>query len=52
MLRLSAPCSHERERRTSPAHVVVCAQGSGLAVITSDPLDLRRLDAKLRIISV
>jgi hypothetical protein len=34
------------------AHVVVCAQGSGLAVITSDPLDLRRLDAKLRIISV
>jgi predicted nucleic acid-binding protein len=34
------------------AHVVICAQRSGLAVITSDPLDLRRLDAKLRVITV
>lgn len=34
------------------AHVVICAQRSGLAVITSDPLDLRRLDPKLRVIAV
>ena len=34
------------------AHVVVCAQRSGFAVITSDPLDLRRLDSKLRLITV
>ncbi|MGH9657167.1 MAG: PIN domain-containing protein [Bryobacteraceae bacterium] len=34
------------------AHVVICAQRSGLAVITSGPLDLRRLDPKLRVISV
>ena len=32
------------------AHVVVCAQTSGLAVITSDPLDLARLDPDIRII--
>ena len=32
------------------AHVVICARRSGLAVITSDPLDLRRLDPKLRVI--
>ncbi len=34
------------------AHVVVCAQGADHAVITSDPLDLRRLDPKLRVIAV
>jgi hypothetical protein len=34
------------------AHVVICAQKSGLAVITSDPLDLRRLDPEIRVISV
>lgn len=34
------------------AHVVICAQRSGLVVITSDPLDLRRLDPKLRMITV
>ena len=34
------------------AHVVICAQRLGLAVITSDPLDLRRLDPKLRVITV
>jgi hypothetical protein len=34
------------------AHVVICAQRSGLAVITSDPLDLTRLDPKLRMITV
>jgi len=34
------------------AHVVICAQRTGHAVITSDPRDVRRLDPKLRIISV
>jgi predicted nucleic acid-binding protein len=34
------------------AHVVICAQTAGCAVITSDPLDLRRLDPKLRLIRV
>ena len=34
------------------AHVVICAQTAGYAVITSDPLDLRRLDPKLRLIRV
>ncbi len=34
------------------AHVVICAQVGRYAVITSDPLDLRRLDPKLRVIAV
>jgi predicted nucleic acid-binding protein len=34
------------------AHVVVCARAAGHAVITSDPVDLKRLDPKLRIIAV
>jgi predicted nucleic acid-binding protein len=34
------------------AHVVICAQKAGHAVITSDPRDVRRLDAKLRVIAV
>ena len=32
------------------AHVVICAQKAGQAVITSDPFDLRRLDPRLRLI--
>jgi len=34
------------------AHVVVCAKIGGYAVITSDPLDMRRLDPKVRVITV
>jgi len=34
------------------AHVVLCAKGAGHAVITSDPLDLKRLDPKLQAIAV
>jgi len=34
------------------AHVVTCAQAGAYAVITSDPVDLRRLDPKLRVIAV
>ncbi len=33
------------------AHVVLCAQRTGQAVVTSDPDDLRRLDASLKLIS-
>ena len=34
------------------AHVVVCAQGYGFAVVTSDPFDLRKLDPGLRLIAI
>lgn len=34
------------------AHVVICAQAADYAVITSDPLDVKRLNPKLRVISV
>lgn len=34
------------------AHVVICAQNAGDAVIMSDPRDLKRLDPKLRLITV
>jgi predicted nucleic acid-binding protein len=34
------------------AHVVICAQTAGYAIITSDPLDLRRLDSALRLIRI
>ncbi len=34
------------------AHVAICAQTSGFAVVTSDPVDLRRLDPQLRLIAV
>lgn len=34
------------------AHVVICAQTAGHAIITSDPLDLRRLDSALRLIRI
>jgi len=34
------------------AHVVICAQTEGYAVLTSDPADLKRLDPMLRLISV
>lgn len=34
------------------AHVVVCAQRAGQAVVTSDPADLRRLAPGLRLVSI
>jgi predicted nucleic acid-binding protein len=34
------------------AHVVICAQMAGHAVVTSDPIDLKRLDPTLRLIPV
>jgi predicted nucleic acid-binding protein len=34
------------------AHVVICAQTAGYAIVTSDPLDLKRLDPALRLIRI
>lgn len=34
------------------AHVVVCAQRAGQAVVTSDPGDMKRLAPKIRLVSV
>jgi hypothetical protein len=34
------------------AHVVVCAQRAGQAVVTSDAADLRRLDPGLKLVAV
>ncbi len=34
------------------AHVVICAQTAGYAIVTSDPLDLKRLDPTLRLIRI
>ncbi len=34
------------------AHVVVCAQRTGQAVVTSDPFDLKRLSPELRLVVV
>ena len=34
------------------AHVVLCAQRTGQVVVTSDPDDLRRLDARLKLIAI
>lgn len=34
------------------AHVVICAQTAGYAIITSDALDLKRLDPTLRLIRI
>jgi len=39
-------------RDIADAHVVICAQRAGSAVITSDPLNLTRLDPELLIIAV
>ena len=34
------------------AHVVMCAQRAGQAVVTNEPGDLRRIDPELRIVAV
>ncbi|HEX7134881.1 MAG TPA: hypothetical protein VF228_20070 [Iamia sp.] len=34
------------------AHVVVCARRVGQAVVTSDPDDLRQLDARLDLVTI
>jgi predicted nucleic acid-binding protein len=39
-------------RDITDAHVVVCARRSGQTIVTSDPADLRRLDASARLLSI
>jgi predicted nucleic acid-binding protein len=34
------------------AHVAICAQRTGQAIVTSDPGDIRRIDPKLRLIAI
>ena len=34
------------------AHVVICAQRTGQAIITSEPGDMRRIDSDLRLVAV
>ena len=51
-LAVGALLAQTRTSDIADAHVVVCAQATGYAVITSDPLDLKRLDPQLEIISV
>jgi len=34
------------------AHVVICAQTAGYAIVTSDPLALKRLDPALRLLRI
>jgi|SRR5579863_716037 len=34
------------------AHVVICAQRAGQAVVTSDPGDIRRIDPEVRLVAV
>ncbi|MBM3736895.1 MAG: hypothetical protein FJW39_14015 [Acidobacteria bacterium] len=34
------------------AHVVICAQRAGQAVITSDPFDMKRLDPGIQVFAV
>lgn len=34
------------------AHVVICAQRTGQAVVTSDPDDIARIDPRLRLVTV
>jgi len=34
------------------AHVVICAQRTGQVVVTSDPRDIGRIDAELRLVTV
>jgi len=49
---VGALLAQTRTSDITDAHVVICAQRAGSAVITSDPLDLRRLDAALEVIPV
>ena len=49
---VGALLARTRTSDITDTHVVICAQLTGLAVITSDPLDLKRLDPSLRVIAV
>jgi hypothetical protein len=49
---VGALLAQTRTSDIADAHVVICARTAGYAVITSDPLDMKRLDPKLRLITV
>jgi hypothetical protein len=44
--------ARSRTSDITDAHVVICAQAEGYSIITSDPLDLKRLDPELPLITV
>jgi predicted nucleic acid-binding protein len=49
---VGALLARTRTSDITDAHVVVCAQTTGYAILTSDPLDLKRLDPALRLIRI
>jgi predicted nucleic acid-binding protein len=49
---IGALLARTRTSDITDAHVVICAQTAGYAIITSDPLDLKRLDPALRLIRI
>ncbi len=44
--------SQTRTSDIADAHVVICAQRTGQAVITSDPGDIARLDPELQLVAI
>ena len=49
---VGALLARTRTSDITDAHVVICARTAGYAIITSDPLDLKRLDSSLRLIRI
>jgi len=49
---VGALLARTRTSDITDAHVVICAQMAGYAIITSDPFDLTRLDPALRLIRI
>ena len=49
---VGALLARTRTSDIADAHVVICAQTAGYAIITSDPVDLKRLDPGLRLIRI
>ena len=49
---VGALLARTRTSDITDAHVVICAKTAGYSIITSDPLDLKRLDPALRLIPI
>jgi predicted nucleic acid-binding protein len=49
---VGALLARTRTSDIADAHVIICAQTAGYAIITSDPVDLKRLDPGLRLIRI
>lgn len=49
---VGALLARTRTSDITDAHVVICAQAAGYAILTSDPLDLKRLAPALRLIRI